>query len=168
MRTYDFSPYYRSSIGFDRMLDLLSAGAQPKLETKIEESFPPYDIERTGEDSYRITIALAGYARNEISIMAEPNALLVEGQKAEDGAERNFMHRGISQRPFRRHFDLADFVKVAGATYENGLLQIELEREIPEAMKPRRIEIGAGQRSEHRDRVREERSGTKQQAEDAA
>ncbi len=166
MRTYDFSPYYRSSIGFDRMLDLLGAGAPPKLETRVEESFPPYDIERTGEDSYRITIALAGYARDEISIMAEPNALWVEGQKAEDG-ERNFMHRGISQRPFRRHFDLADFVKVAGATYENGLLQIELEREIPEAMKPRRIEIGASTRPERRERAREERSGTKQ-VEDAA
>src|SRR6185312_3430429 len=90
MRTYDFSPYYRSSIGFDRMLDLLGAGAQAKLEPKIEESFPPYDIERTGEDSYRITIALAGYSRDEISIMALPNALLVEGQKAEESAPRNF------------------------------------------------------------------------------
>jgi len=163
MRTYDFSPYYRSSIGFDRMLDLLGASAQPK----VEDSFPPYDIERTGEDSYRITIALAGYSRDEISIMAEPNALLVEGQKAEDAGPRNFMHRGISQRPFRRQFDLADFVKVAGATYENGLLQIDLEREIPEAMKPRRIEIGAGQRVERRERAREERSAAKQ-TEDAA
>lgn len=167
MRTYDFSPYYRSSIGFDRMLDLLSAGAQPKLETKIEDSFPPYDIERTGEDSYRITIALAGYARDEIAIMAEPNALWVEGQKAEDGAQRNFMHRGISQRPFRLHFDLADFVKVNGAACENGLLRIELEREIPEAMKPRRIEIGASIRPERRERVREESSGARR-VEDAA
>jgi molecular chaperone IbpA len=140
MRNYDFSPYYRSSIGFDRMLDVLAAGqAQPK----VEEAFPPYDIERLGEDSYRITLALAGYAREDILVMTERNALLVEAQPAGDEAERTFLHRGISQRPFRRQFDLADFVKVAGAAYENGLLEIDLVREIPEAMKPRRIEISA-------------------------
>ncbi len=164
---YDFSPYYRSSIGFDRMLDLLGAGAQRQPETKIEENFPPYDIERMGEDSYRITIALAGYSRDEISIMAEPNALLVEGQKAESASPRNFMHCGISQRPFRRQFDLADFVKVNGAAFENGLLQIDLEREIPEAMKPRRIEIGAASSAERRERVREE-CNTVRQTESAA
>jgi len=167
MRTYDFSPYYRSSVGFDRMLDLLGAGAQSKPETKVEESYPPYDIERTGEDSYRITIALAGYSRNEISIMAEPNALLVEGERAQDDSPRNFMHRGISQRPFRRQFDLADFVKVNRACYENGLLQIDLEREIPEAMKPRRIEISASAAAPRRERVREHRAERKQ-VEDAA
>lgn len=156
MRTYDFSPYYRSSIGFDRMLDLLGAGAQRQPETMVEESFPPYDIERTGEDSYRITIALAGYSHDEISIVAEPNALLVEGKKAESVKPRNFMHRGILQRPFRRQFDLADFVKVNGAAFEDGLLHIDLEREIPEAMKPRRIEIGAGAATPRRERVREQ------------
>jgi molecular chaperone IbpA len=139
MRTYDFSPYYRSSIGFDRMLDLLGAHARPDAD----ETWPPYDIERLGEDRYRITMAAAGFSQDELSVMAEPNALLVEGRKHADDSGRKFLHRGIAQRDFRRQFDLADFVKVTGASFENGLLSIELEREIPEAMKPRRIEIGA-------------------------
>lgn len=143
MRTYDFSPYYRSSIGFDRMLDLLGAPKRPEAD----ESWPPYDIERQDEDRYAITMAVAGFAPDEISIMAEPNALLVEGRKSEDESGRNFLHRGIAQRAFRRQFDLADFVKVTGASLEHGLLRIELEREIPEAMKPRRIEIAASQAS---------------------
>lgn len=138
MRTYDFSPYYRSSVGFDRMLDLLAAPQRPEAD----ESWPPYDIERQDEDRYSITMAVAGVAQDEISIMAEPNALLVERRKSADDSGRNFLHRGIAQRAFRRQFDLADFVKVTGASLENGLLRIELEREIPEAMKPRRIEIG--------------------------
>ncbi|MGD9981168.1 MAG: Hsp20 family protein [Hyphomonadaceae bacterium] len=138
MRTYDFSPYYRSSIGFDRMLDLLGDAARPE---STDEAWPPYDIERLGEDRYCITMALAGFAEDELRITAEPNALLVEGRKKSDEKPRNFLHRGIAQRGFRRHFDLADFVRVTGATFQNGLLVIELEREIPEAMKPRRIEI---------------------------
>jgi len=138
MRTYDFSPYYRSTIGFDRMLDLLGAPQRPEAD----ETWPPYDIERQDEDRYSITMAVAGFAQDEILIMAEPNALLVEGRKNEDDSGRNFLHRGIAQRAFRRQFDLADFVKVTGASLEHGLLRIELEREIPEAMKPRRIEIG--------------------------
>jgi len=141
MRTTDFTPYYRSSIGFDRMLDLLGAVRRPE----IDESWPPYDIERLGEDRYCITMAVAGFSRDDISITAEPNALLVEGRKEDDDSGRNFLHRGIAQRGFRRQFDLADFVKVTGASYENGLLSIELEQEIPEAMKPRRIEIGSPQ-----------------------
>ena len=141
MRTYDFSPYYRSSIGFDRMLDVLGAPQRPEAD----ETWPPYDIERLDEDRYSITMAVAGFAQDEISIVAEPNALLIEGRKTQDDSGRNFLHRGIAQRAFRRQFDLADFVKVLGASLEHGLLRIELEREIPEAMKPRRIEIGAGQ-----------------------
>jgi molecular chaperone IbpA len=139
MRTTDFAPYYRSSIGFDRMLDLLGADQRPR----VEETWPPYDIERLGEDRYRITIAVAGFDPDELSIVSEPNSLLVEGRKQDDDSGRNFLHRGIAQRAFRRQFDLADFVKVAGATYENGMLSIELEQEIPEAMKPRRIEISS-------------------------
>jgi molecular chaperone IbpA len=139
MRTTDFTPYYRSSIGFDRMLDLLGEAPRPE----IDDSWPPYDIERLGEDRYRITMAVAGFSRDEISITAEPNALLVEGRKDNDDSGRTFLHRGIAQRGFRRQFDLADFVKVAGASYENGILSIELEQEIPEAMKPRRIEISS-------------------------
>src|SRR5690242_9071103 len=139
MRTYDFSPFYRSTIGFDRMLDLLGAISRPETD----ENSPPYDIERLGEDRYRITMAVAGFHRDELSIMSEANALLIEGRKKDDGATRNFLHRGIPQRAFRRQFDLADFVKVAGASYENGLLSVDLQQEMPEAMKPRRIEIGA-------------------------
>lgn len=138
MRTYDFSPYYRSSVGFDRMLDLLGAPQRPEAD----EPWPPYDIERQDEDRYAITMAVAGFAQDEIVIVAEPNALLIEGRKSEDDRGRNFLHRGIAHRAFRRQFDLADFVKVTGASLEHGLLRIELEREIPEAMKPRRIEIG--------------------------
>jgi molecular chaperone IbpA len=160
MRTYDFSPYYRSSIGFDRMLDLLAA----EQRQRPEEAWPPYDIERLGEERYRITMALAGFERDELSIVSEPNALLVEGEKREDDSGRTYLHRGIAQRAFRREFDLADFVKVAGASYENGLLSIELEQEIPEAMKPRRIEIGGAERSA---KVENERRGEKQ-IEDAA
>ena len=141
MRTYDFSPFHRSTIGFDRMLDLLGATSRPE----VDESWPPYDIERLDEERYRITMAVAGFARDEISIMAEPNALLIEGRKQDDDSGRHYLHRGIGQRAFRRQFDLADFVKVTGATYENGLLSVELEQEIPEAMKPRRIEISASQ-----------------------
>ena len=141
MRTYDFSPYYRSSIGFDRMLDLLGAPQRPDFD----ETWPPYDIERLDEDRYSITMAVAGFAEDEISIMAEPNALLVEGRRSDDENGRKFLHRGIAHRAFRRQFDLADFVKVTAASLEHGLLRIDLEREIPEAMKPRRIEIGASQ-----------------------
>lgn len=144
MRTHDFSPYYRSSVGFDRMLDLLGAPQRPEAD----ETWPPYDIERQDEDRYSITMAVAGFSQDEILIMAEPNALLIEGRKSQDDSGRNFLHRGIAQRAFRRQFDLADFVKVTGASLEHGLLRIELEREIPEAMKPRRIEIGARQARE--------------------
>ena len=138
MRTYDFSPYYRSSIGFDRMLDLLGAPQRPEAD----ETWPPYDIERQDEDRYSITMAVAGFAQDEISDHGRAQRALVEGRKSEDDSGRNFLHRGIAQRAFRRQFDLADFVKVTGASLEHGLLRIELEREIPEAMKPRRIEIG--------------------------
>lgn len=141
MRTYDFSPYYRSTIGFDRMLDLLGAPQRPEAD----ETWPPYDIERQDEDRYSITMAVAGFTQDEISIMAEANALLIEGRKREDDSGRSFLYRGIAQRAFRRQFDLADFVKVTGASLKHGLLRIELEREIPEAMKPRRIEIGTSQ-----------------------
>jgi molecular chaperone IbpA len=137
MRTYDFSPFYRSTIGFDRMLDLLGGMSRPEME----ESWPPFDIERLSDERYRITMAVAGFSQDELSVVAEPNALLIEGRKADDESGRNYLHRGIAQRAFRRHFDLADFVKVTDASCENGLLSVGLEQEIPEAMKPRRIEI---------------------------
>jgi molecular chaperone IbpA len=150
----DFTPFYRSTVGFDRMLDLLGAMSQPLAE----DAWPPYDIERIGEDRYRITMAVAGFAPHDLSIMAERNTLTVEGRKAEPDDGRNYLHRGIAQRAFRRQFELADFVEVESAAHENGLLSIELKRELPEAMKPRRIEIGAQSAGQRRDQRRLERA----------
>jgi molecular chaperone IbpA len=138
MRTYDFAPLTRSSIGFDRLFDLINQNAQ-QLSGQ-EAGFPPYDIARTGEDSYRITLAVAGFAPDEIAVTAQQNLLSVAGNKADD-AKQEYLHRGISTRNFDRQFNLADHVEVTGATHENGLLQIDLVRRIPEAMKPRRIAI---------------------------
>jgi len=151
MRITDYGPFMRSTIGFDRMfelLDTLSRNGQ-------DDNFPPYDIERIGDDRYRLTVAVAGYGPNELSVLAEPNALLLEGRKSDDDAQRKFLHRGIARRAFRRQFELADFVRAVGASYENGLLSIELDRELPEAMKPRRIEIATGQLEDHRSTVRQ-------------
>ena len=136
MRTYDFTPLWRSTIGFDRFFDLVDAAQH----AGSDDSYPPCNVERLGEDRYQISLALAGFAPDEIAITAEQNVLTVEGRKAEK-PQREFLYQGISARPFKRQFNLADYVQVKGATFDNGLLQIELIREIPEAMKPRRIEI---------------------------
>ena len=136
MRTYDFTPLWRSTIGFDRFFDLVDEAQH----AGSDDNYPPCNVERLGEDRYQISLALAGFAPDEIAITAEQNVLTVEGRKAEK-PQREFLYRGISARPFKRQFDLADYVQVRGATFDNGLLQIELIREIPEAMKPRRIEI---------------------------
>jgi molecular chaperone IbpA len=140
MRTaFDFSPLYRSSIGFDRVFDLLENASRA---TTID-NLPPYDIARIGEDDYRITMAVAGFSPDELSMTQEQNMLVVSGQKSgEDTGE--YLHRGIAGRTFQRRFQLADHVKVSGAHLDNGLLTIDLKREIPEEMKPRRIEIGSG------------------------
>jgi molecular chaperone IbpA len=138
MRTaFDFSPLYRSSIGFDRIVDLLENSSRV---TTID-NWPPYDIARTGEDAYRITMAVAGFSQDELSVTHEPNILVVAGERTgEDNVD--YLHRGIAGRPFQRRFELADHVKVVGANLANGLLTIDLKREVPEEMKPRRIEIG--------------------------
>ena len=136
MRTYDFAPLWRSSIGFDRLFDLLD-----ETQRATEDNYPPYNIERLGEDRYQISLALAGFGPDEITITAEQNVLTVEGRKA-DKEQREYIYQGISARPFKRQFNLADYVQVKGASFDNGLLRIELFREIPEAMKPRRIAIG--------------------------
>ena len=141
MRTYDFAPLTRSSVGFERLFDLINTNAQ--RVTGQEPGFPPYDITRTGDDSYRITLAVAGFSPDEIAITAQQNLLSVAGNKADNG-DREYLHRGISAQSFDRQFNLADHVEVAGAGYENGLLQIDLVRRIPEAMKPRRISINGG------------------------
>ena len=136
MRTYDFAPLWRSTIGFDRLFDLLD-----ETQRATEDNYPPYNIERLGEDRYQISLALAGFGPDEIAITAEQNVLTVEGRKA-DKEQREYIYQGISARPFKRQFNLADYVQVKGASFDNGLLRIELFREIPEAMKPRRIAIG--------------------------
>ncbi|MDX8458079.1 Hsp20 family protein [Mesorhizobium humile] len=139
MRTnFDFTPLFRSSIGFDRMLNALETAS--RIETV--DNWPPYDIAKTAEDAYRITMAVAGFAQDELDLTQEQNMLMVSGQKAgEDKSE--YLHRGIAGRAFQRRFELADHVKVVGASLVNGLLTIDLKREIPEEMKPRRIEIAA-------------------------
>jgi len=135
MRTYDFSPLWRSTIGFDRLFDLAETAQRAS-----EDNYPPYNIERLGDDRYQISLALAGFAPDEISVTAEQNVVTIEGQKG-DKAEHEYIYRGISARPFKRQFNLADYVQVKSASFENGLLKIELFREIPEAMKPRQIAI---------------------------
>jgi molecular chaperone IbpA len=136
--TFDFSPLFRSSIGYDRMLNALETAS--RIETA--NNWPPYDIAKTAEDDYRIAMAVAGFSQEELDITQEQNMLMVSGQKAaEDKGE--YLHRGIAGRAFQRRFELADHVKVVGASLVNGLLTIDLKREIPEEMKPRRIEIAA-------------------------
>jgi molecular chaperone IbpA len=135
MRTYDFSPLWRSTIGFDRLFDLAETAQRTG-----EDNYPPCNIERLAEDRYQITLAVAGFSPDEISVTAEQNVVTIEGGKAEE-AEGEYLYRGISARPFKRQFNLADYVQVKSAAFDNGLLKIELVREIPEAMKPRRIAI---------------------------
>ena len=140
MTNFDLSPFWRSTVGFDRLWNMLEDDG---WRVASEQNYPPYNIERTGEDSYEVTLAVAGFTPEEITITAEQNVLTVEGRKA-DKTEHHYLHHGISARPFRRQFNLADYVKVSGANFENGLLRIWLVREVPEAMKPRRIEIKTG------------------------
>ncbi|WP_157221150.1 Hsp20 family protein [Flavisphingomonas formosensis] len=142
MRTnFDFAPYRRSTVGFDRLFDLLETG----LRGEAADGYPPFDIVRDGGDSYRITLAVAGFAPQEIEIVAQQNQLSITGKRAEDADRGDYLHRGIATRTFERRFQLADFIEVGSATFENGLLSIALKRVVPEAMKPRRIEIGQSQ-----------------------
>src|ERR1700748_1856204 len=132
---YDWTPLWRSTIGFDRLFDVLD-----EVQRTAEESYPPYNIEQLDDNRFQISVALAGFTPEEVALPAEQNVLTLEGRKSErDG--KNFLHRGISARNFKRQFTLADHVEVKGARFENGLLIIDLQREIPEAMKPRRIAI---------------------------
>jgi molecular chaperone IbpA len=139
MRTLDLNSLWRSTVGFDRLVDLIDESARWAGE---ENHYPPYNIERTDEDHYQILLALAGFTPGEVTITAEQNVLTVEGRKAEK-AEHQYLYQGISARPFRRVFNLADYVEVKGATFDGGLLKIDLVREVPEAMKPRRVTINA-------------------------
>ena len=139
MRSYDFSPLFRSSVGFDRLAQLMDSAQR----SDDVPTYPPYNIERTGEDQYRITMAVAGFAENDIEITAQENALSVVGKQPKDEAPKSLLYRGIAGRPFQRRFELAQYIRVAGASLENGLLHIELVREVPEAVKPRSIKIGS-------------------------
>lgn len=149
MRTFDFTPLWRSTIGFDHLADLVDSS----LRQATDDNYPPYNIERSSEDHYRITLALAGFAPDDVSVTAEQNTLTIEGRKpAKD--EREYLYQGIAARPFRRVFNLADYVQVNQATFKDGLLTIDLAREIPEAMKPRRIAINGAGNSPQIDRMK--------------
>jgi molecular chaperone IbpA len=139
MRNLDLAPLWRSTVGFDRLFHLIDESAR----WVGEDNYPPYNIERKSEDHYQIVLALAGFTPEEVTITAEQSVLTVEGRKAEKD-EHEYLYQGISARPFRRVFNLADYVQVKGASFEGGLLKIELVREVPEAMKPRQIAIKAG------------------------
>jgi len=136
MRTYDLTPLWRSTVGFDRLLDLIDDSTR----WNGGDNYAPYDIARTDEDHYQIALAVAGFTPDEITITAEQNTLTVEGRKAQKG-DHEYLYQGISARPFRHVFNLAEFVEVKSASFENGLLKIDLVREVPEAMKPRKIAI---------------------------
>lgn len=141
MQTYDFSPFYRSTVGFDRLFSRLD-----NLVSQEAKSYPPYNIERVGEDAYRISVAVAGFSSDDIVIESKENSLTIKGAKSveENDKTREFLHRGIAERAFELRFQLAEYVEVSGATIENGLLHIELRRELPESKKPRQIAINGG------------------------
>ena len=144
MRTIDFTPFFRSSVGFDRMAQLLDAAH--RAEGSSQPAYPPYNIIRTDKDNYRISMAVAGFSEADIDVTVRENTLSVSGRLAAQDADKEttFLHRGIATRAFEQRFDLADHIIVTGASMENGLLHIDLVREVPEEKKPRKIAIGAG------------------------
>ena len=148
MTSLDLAPLWRSTVGFDRLIDLI----EDSVRWTGGDNYPPYNIERVGEDHYQIALALAGFTPDEVTVTAEQNMLTVEGRKAEKGSHQ-YLYQGISSRPFRRTFNLADYVQVKGASFESGMLKIDLVREVPEAMKPRQIAINVAddhQQVEHK------------------
>ncbi|MGA0314657.1 MAG: Hsp20 family protein [Alphaproteobacteria bacterium] len=142
MRTYDFSPLFRSTIGFDRLTNIMDAAMR---QNDVTESYPPYNIQKTGENAYCITLAVAGFSEEELEIISHDGNLVIEGRVKpnEENSENIFLHRGIAGRAFKRSFQLADHIKITGANLSNGLLIVELVREIPEELKPRKIEISS-------------------------
>ncbi|PRY92721.1 molecular chaperone IbpA [Hasllibacter halocynthiae] len=137
MRTFDLAPLYRATVGFDQIAELMDR----VTASEQGNTYPPYNIEKTGDDAWRITLAVAGFTDADLNVEVRESALVVSAKKSEEEGERTFLHRGIATRAFERRFTLADHVRVTGATAENGLLNIDLVREVPEALKPRRIEI---------------------------
>jgi len=151
MNRFDFTPYRRSTVGFDRLFDLL----ENQVRNNSGDNYPPFNIERRGEDNYRITLAVAGFKPDDLEITAQQNLLVVQGRKREEESEREMLHLGIANRAFERRFELADFVRVESADLADGLLVIDLVREVPEAMKPKKIAL-PGQKKlevvEHQDK----------------
>ncbi len=142
MQAFDFSPLFRSTVGFDRLTRLLDA------TSRLDEgatSYPPYNIEQTGEDAYRIVMAVAGFKEGDISVVQQANSLVVSGKQEKAGEDKKYLYRGIAARAFERRFALADHIKVSGASFSDGVLSVELVREVPEAMKPRTIKIANGE-----------------------
>lgn len=141
MRNFDLAPLYRATVGFDQIADMMNRVLASDVS---QPTYPPYNIEKTADDAYRISLAVAGFNEAELSVEQRENALIVSAAKTEDTEGRSFLHRGIATRAFERRFQLADHVKVTGAVHENGMLHIDLAREVPEALKPRSIEIANG------------------------
>ena len=141
MRNLDFAPLYRATVGFDQIADLMDRVLSNDV---AQPAYPPYNIEKTADDAYRISLAVAGFTEDELSVEVRENALFVSAKKADEDASRTYLHRGIATRAFERRFHLADHVVVTGASHENGMLNIDLKREIPEALKPRRVQISNG------------------------
>jgi molecular chaperone IbpA len=160
----DLALFRRSTVGFDRLFDLLENGTS----TISGENYPPFDLEQDGEDRFRITLAVAGFRADEIDVIAQQNLLIVSGRKADQDDGRNYVHRGIAARSFERRFALGDYVQVKGADMKDGLLSIELEREIPEAMKPKKIEIGSASAIEPQARLSDQQSANQNERETAA
>jgi molecular chaperone IbpA len=142
MDRFDISPLFRSTIGFDRLTRMVDAAT--RVDT-ASLAYPPYNIEKTGEDAYRLTMAVAGFSEDELGITAQENTLLVTGKAKKEEDENRYLHRGIARRAFERRFSLADHIKVVGASLVNGMLHVDLVHEVPEAAKPRKVQIGTGQ-----------------------
>jgi molecular chaperone IbpA len=138
MRNFDLAPLYRATVGFDRIADMMDRALAADV---AQPTYPPYNIEKTGENTYRISVAVAGFAADDLAVELREGALIVSAKKAADESDKSYLHRGIATRAFERRFALADHVRVEGATHVNGMLHIDLIREVPEALKPRRIEI---------------------------
>lgn len=142
MRTFDLAPLYRATVGFDQVADLMD---RVMADGNVSQNtYPPYNIEKTGDDSWRISIAVAGFTDDELNVEVRENALIVSARKAEDDSDRTYLHRGIATRAFERRFTLAEHVQVTGASHVDGMLHIDLVREVPEALKPRTIQISKG------------------------
>ena len=150
MRTLNLDPFWRTTVGFDRLFDMMDES----LRFEPQDNYPPCNIVRTGEDSYRISLAVAGFKPEQVNVTVQQNMLTISGRVHEKQDQAEYVYRGIAARPFERHFSLADFVEVKHASFEDGLLQVELERKVPESMKPRKIDVTIGNAQAHTNNVK--------------